>query len=124
MTYYHPNKQAALDAGNEMFGEDWCVAAQFEPGNGFVVVLTPKTLAYLRQPLEPILEFAEIHITHSIRRRPASFKPLPAKAASKPAARPRAPVAPPPMPPKPPAKPPANPPGAAAVAPPPPPPRT
>lgn len=73
MPYYHTSKQAALDVGDEMFGQDWCVRAHLEPYNGWVIVLSPKTLAYLMEPLEPILAHAEIEITHTIRRRPEGY---------------------------------------------------
>lgn len=73
MPYYYPKKQDAIDAGHEMFGDDWCIGANMEPYNGWVIVLSPKTLAYLTQPLEPILAHAEIQITHTIRRRPEGY---------------------------------------------------
>lgn len=73
MPYYHTSKQAALDTGDELFGQDWCVRAHLEPYNGWVIVLSPKTLAYLMEPLEPILAHAEIEITHTIRRRPEGY---------------------------------------------------
>jgi hypothetical protein len=119
MTYYHLNKHDAMKAGNEKFGGRWHVEAQNEPWNGWVIVLSPIGLDYLTEPMEWILEFAEIQINHTIRRRPENHvKPkaqpegVPRERSSRRSRRDKAVVAPPPPPPPPP-------PPTGAVAPPP-----
>lgn len=75
MTYYHKSKEAALAAAAP-FEEYWRVRASFEPNNGWVIVLQPKTIEVFKWPLDPLLEVAEIDLTNCPRlyRYPAERK--------------------------------------------------
>lgn len=60
MTYYHESKNAALDRGRERFGDHWNVDAQFEPDNGWVIVLYSRDLVTCFDP--DILNYAEVQL--------------------------------------------------------------
>jgi len=74
MSYYHFTKEEALEEGSKRFEGRWSVRAELEPSNGWVIVISPLSLDYLREPLEPLLAYAEIRIDHTIRRRPSDYK--------------------------------------------------
>ena len=73
--YYHAAKQDALAAGVP-YQEHFAVDAQLEPNNGWVLVLTPKSIDVFRYALEPILQVAEIDLSSytRLRRRPDTYK--------------------------------------------------
>lgn len=120
MTYYHPSKDAALAAGKR-YQTHWEYRAEFDPYNGWVVVLKPKTWEVFNWPFGPVLAEAEIDLSNCVGevlrrlRRPPVDRIKPEPLEKKPA--PPKPSAPPPRPPSPGATKPATPP-----TPPPPPP--
>lgn len=65
MTYYHRSKPAALEAGQSRFGADWYVDSQFEPDNGWVIVIRPRDgyTTLKNSDIPDILQYAEIQAT-------------------------------------------------------------
>lgn len=96
MTYYHPTKAAALEAASEFEGAGFDIRASFESYNGWVIILTPLTMAVFDQPLGPLLERAEIDLTRYalLARKPAEYK-RPPPVEVQPARRPSPPPPPP-----------------------------
>lgn len=77
MPYYHDRKQEAVNTGLTNYGERFHVAAQLEPYNGWVIILTPKNgWDTLKEcDVDDILKHAEIH--GQFRRVPQKAKPAP-----------------------------------------------
>lgn len=108
MPRYHPDKDAAMAAAVK-YEDHFHVKAELEPYNGWVVVLTPKSVEVFAWPLAGLLDEVELDLTaySRLRKRDSNFKRPPGgPAAPRPPAPPlRAPAPPPPPPPKPPAPP-------------------
>ena len=70
MSYYHQRRELAQAAGDQRFAADWHVTTQFEPDNGWVVVLRPRNgVSTIRAAnLDDILNHAEIQC--DLRRKP------------------------------------------------------
>lgn len=91
MAYYYESKEDALEAGRR-YEEYWDVRASLEPYNGWVMVLSPKTMDVFQWPLEPLLAHAELDLTgvRLLARRPPEYvrpDPIPVKQAKESKAR-------------------------------------
>ncbi len=76
MTYYHESKDAALQSG-AAYANDWELAAELEPYNGWVLILRPRRLDALKGDLFELLQIGELEFPKRLRRRPAEHKKAP-----------------------------------------------
>lgn len=79
MTYYHQTKPAALEAGQSRFGAEWFVDAQFEPDNGWVIVLQPRNgyTTIQQNDIPDILQHAEIQAVLRTKHEKVRYTPPP-----------------------------------------------